>query len=192
MAEGRGEHLAETPETVLAMLQARIARLDGGPRRAVRAAALFGQTFRGGGVAAVLGLSDQLPIAEWLQALEQAEVIEPQVGREGTDDPLFSFRHGLMRDAAYALLTDADRTTGHHRAAQYLEATGGQDAAAIAEHYERGGDRARAVPFYQQAGMHPSTQAWTQRHGASTAQRSRGSKACQPRRTTDVSMPRRC
>jgi predicted ATPase len=36
---------AEQPDTVVAMLQARIGRLDAGPRRAVRAAAIFGQTF---------------------------------------------------------------------------------------------------------------------------------------------------
>src|SRR5262249_40519231 len=42
IAEGKAE---EQPETVVAMLQARIGRLPAGPRRTLEAASVFGQTF---------------------------------------------------------------------------------------------------------------------------------------------------
>src|SRR5262249_2532120 len=51
-AEGRGD---EAPDTVMAMLQARIARLPAEARRALRAASVFGPTCRRSGIAVVLG-----------------------------------------------------------------------------------------------------------------------------------------
>src|SRR5262249_21610658 len=56
IVEGGATEQKEVPDTVIAMLQARIGRFDSGSRRAVRAAAVFGQTFWGGGVASVLGV----------------------------------------------------------------------------------------------------------------------------------------
>ncbi|MBZ5710193.1 ATP-binding protein, partial [Nannocystis pusilla] len=142
----------EQPQTVLAMLQARIGRLAPGARRAVRAAAVFGEQFWRGGVGAVLGLpggSDE--VADWLSALVDAELIQPATSRRRADEPEFSFRHALVRDAAYGLLTEEDRTTGHRLAAEFLEAAGEHDAAVVAEHWERGGDRERAAASYVRA-----------------------------------------
>jgi len=74
LAEGKPD---EQPETVLAMLQARIARLDSGARRAVRAAAVFGQTFWRDGVAAILGAaSSHVDIEAPLGALLDAELVQ--------------------------------------------------------------------------------------------------------------------
>src|SRR4029079_10041897 len=52
VAEGRGDRL---PPTVLAMVQARLDRLESDARRVLRAASIFGQVFWAGGVAALLG-----------------------------------------------------------------------------------------------------------------------------------------
>jgi eukaryotic-like serine/threonine-protein kinase len=149
IAEGKPE---EQPSTVVAMLQARIGRLDGGARRAVRAASVFGQTFWQGGVGAVLGLPKaSVEVEGWLSALADAELIEPRNNSRLSDEKEYGFRHALVRDAAYGLLTASDLLTGHLLAAEFLEAAPGHDAGAVAEHWQRGGDERRAASFYLRA-----------------------------------------
>ncbi len=149
-AEGKEEHQAET---VLAMLQARLGRFEAGLRRMVRAAAIFGQTFWRGGIAAVLGQPNSaLALEAGLSKLIEAEVFEAHSSSRLANEKEYGFRHALMRDAAYSLLTESDMDTGHRLAGEFLEASGERDAAGIAEHYERGGSPELAVPLYQRAG----------------------------------------
>ncbi len=149
LAEGKPE---EQPDTVLAMLQARIARLDSGARRAVRAAAVFGQTFWRDGVAAVLGAAgSHVDVEAPLGALLDAELVQEHASSRLANQKEYGFRHALVRDAAYTLLTSNDLTTGHCLAAQFLEAAGEHDAAVIAEHFERGGEPLRAAGGYLRA-----------------------------------------
>ena len=121
------------------MLQARIGQFETWPRRALHAAAIFGQTFWAGGAAAVLGLPKSTPeFDSWLSMLTEAEFIQPcSVGRLAEDQE-FRFRHALVRDAAYSLLGPSDLVTGHRLAGLFLEAAGDQDAATVAEHLDRG------------------------------------------------------
>ncbi|WP_437602171.1 hypothetical protein WMF28_11110 [Sorangium sp. So ce590] len=73
MAERKGEVL---PETVLAMVQARLAALDGEARKVLRAASVFGDVFWRGGVAALLGSAEACPAArDVLSELCDGEVI---------------------------------------------------------------------------------------------------------------------
>src|SRR5262249_42045806 len=58
----------------------------------------------------------------------------------------YVFRHAIFRDAAYAMLTDADRALGHRLAAGWLDAAGEKQPLVLAEHFERGGAPARAIP----------------------------------------------
>src|SRR5262249_17555135 len=51
-AQGKGEEL---PDTVLAMVQARLEALEPEARRVLRAASVFGRTFWAGGMGALLG-----------------------------------------------------------------------------------------------------------------------------------------
>ena len=145
VVEGKGGAL---PETVLAMVQARLEALGSEERRALRAASVFGQSFHEDGVAALLGGVD---VRLLLRTLAEQEVIvetgeETPEGSEG-----YRFRHALVREAAYGMLTDADRALGHKLAAEYLDAAGEIDAAVLAEHLERGGEAARAAGFYGRA-----------------------------------------
>jgi eukaryotic-like serine/threonine-protein kinase len=149
IAEGEPD---EQPPTVVAMLQARIGRLDAGTRRAVRAASVFGQTFWQGGVSAVLGLPGACAEVEgWLSALVDAELIQPHASSRLADEKEYGFRHALLRDAAYGLLTANDLAAGHLLAAAFLEAAAGHDTAAVGEHWERGGDKGRAAEWYARA-----------------------------------------
>lgn len=149
VAEGKPE---EQPETVLAMLQARIARLDAGARRAVRAAAVFGQTFWRDGLAAILDASSSSADVELaLGALLDAELVQEHSTSRLANQKEYGFRHALVRDAAYSLLTDSDLTTGHCLVAEFLEGAGEYDAAVIGEHFERGGEPLRAAGGYLRA-----------------------------------------
>jgi hypothetical protein len=71
VAEGKGDAL---PETVLAMVQARLDALDPEARRALRGASVFGQLFWTGGLAALLG--DRAPLPTALDELVERELIE--------------------------------------------------------------------------------------------------------------------
>ncbi len=144
---------ATLPETVLAMVQARLERLDPEARRVLRAASVFGQVFWRGGVAALLGAEEGL---EWLDILVQRELIFRRGERKfsgavGPREDELVFQHALVREAAYAMLTDADRALGHRLAGTWLEAAGERDAVTLAEHFQRAAEPARAAAFWARA-----------------------------------------
>jgi hypothetical protein len=146
VAAGRGGAL---PETVVAMVQDVLAALDPELRRALRAASVFGPSFSAAGVAALTGAA--LPeIQDRLAALVERELLVRRA-RGARDEDEHAFRHAHVREAAYATLTEADRALGHRLAGAFLEARGEHDAARLAEHFERGGDLARAVAHYRAA-----------------------------------------
>lgn len=135
-------HHDTVPETVLVMLQARIGVLPTAARRVLRAASVLGESFSIAGIAALQGGSTD-EIEACLGRLESEEVVErPRevLGR-------FRFRHALMRDAAYELLTPEDRATSHALAAMFCE-TAGEDPLVVALHFERAGRQADALVRY--------------------------------------------
>jgi eukaryotic-like serine/threonine-protein kinase len=149
VADGRGDSL---PETVRAMVQARLEGLEPEARRILRGASIFGQVFWRGGLQALLGGAESMvALDDWLEELKTREVIarRPDAGFAG--DVKYAFRHPLLVDAAYAMLTDHDRVLGHRLAGAWLEKAGEVDAMVLAEHFERGDDQARAVGWYRRA-----------------------------------------
>jgi tetratricopeptide (TPR) repeat protein len=149
VAEGRGDSL---PDTVLAMVEARLERLDPAARRILRAAAVFGQAFWRGGILALVGGSHRgAEVDEWLHELCTREVITRTASSTFPGEVKYVFRHGLIREAAYAMLTPDDRVLGHRLAAEWLEEAGESDGMALAEHFERGGVPARAIEWYRRA-----------------------------------------
>jgi serine/threonine protein kinase/tetratricopeptide (TPR) repeat protein len=149
VVEGRGDSL---PETVIAMVQARLETLAPDGRRLLRAASVFGQIFWPGGVAALIGGEERTGgIGEWLAELVDREVVARRgEGRfPGQDEHIF--RHALLREAAYAMLTDGDRALGHRLAGEWLELAGETDAVVLAEHFERGGEPGRAIVWFRRA-----------------------------------------
>jgi tetratricopeptide (TPR) repeat protein len=57
----------------------------------------------------------------------------------------------MVREAAYAMLPDADRRAAHVRAGEWLAARGEHDALVLAEHFDRGGATERAAAEYRRA-----------------------------------------
>ncbi|MBL8976392.1 MAG: hypothetical protein JNK56_37660 [Myxococcales bacterium] len=144
-------HSAAVPETILAILQARIDAQAPEARRILRAASVFGETFWLGGVRAITASESQSQdTAGWLANLERSEIID-EAPQSRFSDAEYRFRQSLMRDAAYSLLTDEDRRTGHRLAGHYLERVGESDPVVLAEHAYRGDELARAVPHFVRA-----------------------------------------
>ncbi|APR81297.1 Adenylate cyclase [Minicystis rosea] len=140
------------PETVLAMVEARLGALDPEARRLLRAASVFGDVQWSGGVAALLG--GALSPAETrraLSALAEQELLVERPDSRFPGESELAFRHALLREGAYTMLTDEDRILGHRLAARWLEEHGESDAMVLAEHLERGDDRARAGVYYLRA-----------------------------------------
>ncbi len=142
------EGTSALPGTVLAMVQARIERLQPGARRLLRAASVFGTRFWLSGVAALVGSDGIENVRATLEDLIQREVVMYNPASRFKGDAEYTFRHILVRDAAYEMLTDRDRKVAHLLAAEWLEARGERDALVLAEHLERSGERQRAVVWY--------------------------------------------
>jgi tetratricopeptide (TPR) repeat protein len=144
-AEGRGGDL---PETMVAMVQSRLGALDDRARRVLRAASVFGGVFWSGAVACLLGAGGA---AAEISDLVAREIVLPRRESRFAGEDEYAFRHALLREGAYAMLTDEDRRLGHRLAGGWLEERGEQDAVALAEHFERGGEEARAGTQYLRA-----------------------------------------
>ncbi len=148
-AEGKGDDL---PQTVIAMVQSRIGAFASGDRRILRAASIFGETFWASGVAALLGdeAARTVDIVARLDAIAEQEIILKRKDSRFPADHEYAFRHAIVREGAYATLTDDDRELGHRLAGEWLEARG-DNPVALAEHFEKGGDGARAATHYLRA-----------------------------------------
>jgi tetratricopeptide (TPR) repeat protein len=143
-AERRSEAL---PETVIAMVQARLQDVDGDARRLLRAASVFGEVFWHSGVAGLAGGATESLLA----TLVDREIIVRSLDSRFPGEREYAFRHALLREGAYSMLTEADLVLGHRLAAEWLERHGERDAMVLAEHFERGGSPSRAAQFYGDA-----------------------------------------
>jgi eukaryotic-like serine/threonine-protein kinase len=150
VAEGR----TDLPESVLAMAQVRYESLELQARQILRAAAIFGEVFW---QRAVFHLLPHLHNGEglrWLEWLVDRELVERRPDCRFQRELEYRFRHALLSEAAYAALTEEDRTVGHRLAAQWLEDSGELDPMTLAEHFDRGGEATRAISWYRRAAEH--------------------------------------
>ncbi|MFO0576867.1 MAG: protein kinase [Polyangia bacterium] len=148
VAEGKNDEL---PPTLLAMVQARLDRLDGSSRRVLRAASVLGIRFWPQAVQQILGYSQGRDIEVQLNELLGSELIVLRRDSGIPNHPEYAFRHALIRDAAYAMLSDRERSAAHRAAGQWLEQQGEQDARILAEHFRRAAEPVRAVGYFVRA-----------------------------------------
>jgi len=146
-AEGRGNTL---PTSMIGMVHMRLAELEGDTRRLLRAASIIGETFWAGSVAHLTG-ERPAAVAVRIDDLVARELVSRRQTSSFLDDQQLSFRHSLVREVAYATLTDQDRRLGHRLAGEWLEAAGLPDPSMLATHFEHGGDHERAAVWYERA-----------------------------------------
>jgi tetratricopeptide (TPR) repeat protein len=78
-------------------------------------------------------------------------LLEARIDAELHGEPGYRFHHELLREGAYAMLSERDRQGGHRLAAEWLERHQGAPALALAEQWVRGGAPANAVTHYHRA-----------------------------------------
>jgi eukaryotic-like serine/threonine-protein kinase len=141
------------PASVLAMLTTRLEALEPFARRVLRCASVFGELFWRDGLLAVLGHERSAELDLRLAELIEHEVLSDRAAAAWSAGRAYAFRHSLLREAAYAMLTEQDRALGHRLAGSWLEKRGEAEPRALAEHFECGGERERAVVWYHRAAL---------------------------------------
>ena len=109
------------PETLQALLAARLDRLAPAERRLLERGAVEGEVFHRGAVQALT--PEETEMAPRLQALTRRELIRPDTPQFAGEDG-YRFRHLLIRDTAYNALWKATRADLHERFADWLEQRG--------------------------------------------------------------------
>jgi hypothetical protein len=137
--------VGELPIGVIGTLQLRFDMLPPDARAVVRVASVFGEYFTAAGVRSLLPHRGDVE-----QAIRQ--IVDEEIFRAAGDG--FAFRHALVREAAYALLTEDDRRTAHALAGEHLERIGDGDPAVIAKHFDLGGRKTDAATWYARAAEH--------------------------------------
>ena len=168
----------DLPETVEALLTARIDALAPGDRALLRWASVLGASFGSQDVAAVL--------QEDPAAASDAEVWDRLVEFVERDPEVpsgFRFRHGLIRDAAYEGLSFRRRRELHGRVAEMLEARHAGDVGEAAEllslHFSRAGRAPETWRYSVDAGRHAQRN-WANREAAEFFRRAIDSAADMP------------
>ena len=148
VTEGRGGAL---PETVLGMVEARLAALPPDVRHFLRAASVYGEVFWPNGVRRLLGGRRPVNVDDALDYAVGREIVTRRNTRRFVGEEEYAFRHALLREGAYAMLTERDRALGHGLAGAWLERVGEPDPAVLAMHFERGEKGPRAAYWHARA-----------------------------------------
>jgi len=130
--------ILEVPETLQALIAARLDGLNVDERRLLHDASIIGKSFTSAALAAVTDLPQQA-LESLLTALVRKEILSLQADPRSPERGQFSFLQDLLRQVAYEMLPRSERKARHIAAATYLEQesrAGEQDVAEIvASHY---------------------------------------------------------
>src|SRR5207247_2180408 len=128
------------PDTVQALLAARLDSLEPFERRLVQQAAVVGRTFWEGSLAGVAE-AEGGDLDAGLNALQEKDIVVPGSGSRLAGEPELAFKHVLIRDVAYGMLPKAVRARKHFEVGGFIEDRAGERTdevvALLAEHYGR-------------------------------------------------------
>ena len=133
----------ELPDSLQALLTARVDRLDEETRRTLQVASVIGRAFSRSALAALVEQPDHLD--RHLLELQRMELVR-EVGR--APEPEYIFHHTLTHEATYNTILVKERRALHRRMAAALEQSAGDGAAAtLAHHLLEGNAPDRALPY---------------------------------------------
>ncbi|MCB8822829.1 adenylate/guanylate cyclase domain-containing protein [Microvirga rosea] len=139
------------PDTLQDSLMARLDRLAG-VRETAQISAVIGREFSYGLLAAVVGRNEE----ELQSALARLVAAEILFVHGHPPDAIYTFKHALVRDAAYATLLRARCRQLHARVARVLEKRfprlAEREPEMVAQHYEAAGLAMQAITYWQRAG----------------------------------------
>src|SRR3954451_24366698 len=128
------------PETVHAVLAARLDALSAPERRVLQHASVVGQTFWEG---SLTGLEDEegIDLSDALTGLEEKDLVVSSPGLRLAGEHEYAFKHVLIRDVAYSTLPKAVRARKHALVAAFIEERAADRSegmvAMVADHYGR-------------------------------------------------------
>ena len=141
---------ARVPTTLVGVLQARLQALPADELAALQQASIVGTVFWDAALAAV---APGAPAA--LPALRSRALVVARSTSAFADTPEQAFHHQLLHDVTYDTVLKAGRREGHARAARWLAEHVADRAAEFlgitAAHFERAGDSAQALDYYDRA-----------------------------------------
>jgi class 3 adenylate cyclase/tetratricopeptide (TPR) repeat protein/Arc/MetJ family transcription regulator len=111
------EELGRIPDSVQALIAARIDRLQPGEKRILQSAALIGRVFWQG---ALERLVDGVDVERLLAALLEREFVVPEERSTISGDRALRFKHVLIRDVAYSGMSKALRAREHQAFAAWV------------------------------------------------------------------------
>ena len=137
----------EVPETLHALIAARLDGLDPAERQLLEDASVLGRTFTTRALAAVAGRSES-ELEPLLASLLRKEILSIQADPRSPERGQYGFLHALVQKVAYDTLARKERKRRHLAAAAYLEASMDPDeiAEVIASHYLEAYRAAPGVP----------------------------------------------
>ena len=135
-----------TPESVHAIIAARVDALTPEEKSVLRDASVIGRAFWPGAVVAV-SAADREIVDGALRSLERKELVRRQRASTVEGELQYSFHHALVRDVAYGQLPRAERVARHRLAAKWIEALGRPEdhSEMTAHHYLRALEYAHAA-----------------------------------------------
>jgi tetratricopeptide (TPR) repeat protein len=100
------------------------------------------------GVKVMLAEMSDEDVDSWLGILVRQEIL---FSRPAGNTRQYVFRHALLQQAAYALLSPSDEISAHYIAGDFLENNGERDAMVLADHYEKGQKPEHAIRWLRVA-----------------------------------------
>ena len=123
------------PDSLHALIAARLDALDQADRALVQDAAVLGQSFTPAGLAAISGI-DESSLVTRLRELVRADLLTEERDDRSPERGQFAFVQALIREVAYSTLSLRDRKSRHLAAARFFESLGDDElAGALAAHY---------------------------------------------------------
>ncbi|ETW94075.1 MAG: hypothetical protein ETSY1_36415 [Candidatus Entotheonella factor] len=140
------------PDTIQALLTARIDRLSEAEKQLLQTAAVIGKDMPLPLLLAISDLPEDL-LMDRLLALQTAEFLHE---KRDSSERVYTFKHALTQEVAYQTLIANTRSKLHQRIARVLETelsdTVAHQPELLAHHYTRAGLLAEAVAAWQRAG----------------------------------------
>ena len=125
LSEANGGGIERIPDTLQALIAARIDHLPPGEKELLQGAAVMGRIFWKGALGElVLEGTDIDPL---LEDLHRREFVLPEVRSTISGEDAFKFKHVLIREVAYGGLSKAARAGYHQRFAEWLRKNAGEE-----------------------------------------------------------------
>jgi predicted ATPase len=147
LSEGGAADAGGLPANIKTIIAARLDQLPAPERQVILDASVIGDFFWQGTLEA---LGSNGALVETLHQLERRDLVRRSPVSRIQGDQELAFKHGLIREVAYATLPKAARRERHGVVARFIEEAAGNPAAyaaILAHHWQEAGNAANAADY---------------------------------------------